>query len=315
MNEPTVNPDLHKTDQEDFISYRHASKRPPIGTGRSLAAVYMLATPAARVSDGAGSASACISPPMLHGGSAAEAAGYGSVLTHTLTNWRTHEAELASGSFARLTVVHNARLLLPRRSHAYNWTSVAFNDTFAVGEASGWWRLPTADERAARCKQHVDGPALVRWPGDAIQRDAGPGPVAPRPALRRSATAAAPPYVATSPPKTERRARAGVELVAGGLPLRALSGEPPADDLLAGRAHAARHARPHRHLHLVRRLAPAPHAPLSLVVRSKSRQASVVDLDGAGATENAAEMTLMCSWATPIRAQSSVDRVAASLQP
>ena len=33
-----------------------------------------------------------------------------------------------------------------------------------------------------------------------MQRDVGPGPVAPRPALRRSATAAAPPYVATSPP-------------------------------------------------------------------------------------------------------------------
>lgn len=33
-----------------------------------------------------------------------------------------------------------------------------------------------------------------------MQRDAGPGPVAPRPALRRSATAAAPPYVATNPP-------------------------------------------------------------------------------------------------------------------
>jgi hypothetical protein len=89
---------------------------------------------------------------------------------NTIANWVEQERRLAAGSFATVTVVRNARLFLPRRSHSSDWAATAYNETFSAGRGrvGDYWRPPTQVERSMPCAQHIRGPALIwnTWQSD-----------------------------------------------------------------------------------------------------------------------------------------------------
>lgn len=113
---------------------------------------------------------ACFRPPVLQCSGPGDRDAFGNMSQNTIANWMQQERRLAAGSFATLTVVHHARLFLPRRSHSSDWAATAYNDTFSAGRgrAGDYWRPPTQVERSMPCAQHVRGPAAVwnTWQSD-----------------------------------------------------------------------------------------------------------------------------------------------------